>query len=120
MRKSVITKIYTLITCFLISITAFSQFRVVGYVPMGRTMPDFSKISFQRITHLNIAFVNPDSTGNLKLPAGFDSLIKQAHQHKVKVLASIGGGSFNPYYSRLLSDTNRKAFIGQLVQLTLN
>jgi GH18 family chitinase len=80
-------------------------------------MPDFSKISFQRITHLNIAFVNPDSTGSLKLPAGFDSLIRQAHQHKIKVLASIGGGSFNPYYSRLLSDTNRKAFIGQLVQL---
>jgi GH18 family chitinase len=87
---------------------------------MGRTVPDFSKISFQRITHLNIAFVNPDSTGNLRLPAGFDSLIQRAHEHQIKILASIGGGSFNPYYSRLLSDTNRKVFVGQLVRLAID
>lgn len=105
------------IACCLISTALYCQFRVVGYVPLGRVTPDMSKIAFERITHLNIAFVNPDSTGNLKIPAGFDSLIQKAHQHKIKVLASIGGGSFNPYYSRLLSDTNRKAFTSKLVQL---
>jgi GH18 family chitinase len=93
---------------------------VVGYVPLGRAIPDFSKISFQRITHLNIAFVNPDSTGNLILRAGFDSLVQKAHEYNIKVLASIGGGSFNPYYSGLLADSNRKVFIGKLVQLAID
>ena len=92
----------------------------MGYVPLGRTTPDFSKISFQKITHVNIAFINPDSAGNLILREGFDLLIEKAHEYKIKVLASLGGGSFNPYYSRLLSDTNRKAFTRQLVQLVID
>lgn len=108
-----------LFTCLLFSFHAYCQFRVVGYVPLGRTTPDFSKVDFKRITHLNIAFVNPDSVGNLVIPAGFDALVKLAHKHKVKVLPSIGGGSFNPYYSRLLNDTNRKAFTGKLLQLVM-
>jgi GH18 family chitinase len=118
--QRLIRKLGILIISVIISTIAFSQFRVVGYVPLGRSIPDFSKISFERITHLNIAFINPDSTGNIKLPQGFDSLIKKAHQYNVKVLASIGGGSFNPYYARILSDTNRNIFIGKLVQLAID
>ncbi|MGZ5135992.1 MAG: glycosyl hydrolase family 18 protein, partial [Flavitalea sp.] len=120
MLKSISVKFSFIVTCLLISTIAFSQFRVVGYVPLGREAPDLSKISFQRLSHLNIAFVNPDSTGNLSVPQGFDMIIQKAHEYKVKVLASIGGGSHNPYYSRLLSDTNRKAFIGQFVQLVID
>ena len=120
MLKSICIKVSIIITCLLISTIAFSQFRVVGYVPLGHVAPDLSKISFQRLTHLNIAFVNPDSTGNLRVPQSFDMIIQKAHQYKVKVLASIGGGSHNPYYARLLSDTNRKAFIEQFVQLVID
>ncbi len=120
MVKSKIPGTALLVTCLLISTITFSQFRVVGYVPLGRVIPDFNKVDFEKITHLNIAFINPDSVGNLVIPAGFDSLIKKAHEHKVKVLASIGGGSFNPYYSRLLNDTNRKAFIRKLMQLVMS
>ena len=120
MLKSISLKFPSLILCLIIATSVFSQFRVVGYVPLGRVAPDLSNISFQRLTHLNIAFVNPDSTGNLRVPQGFDMIIKKAHEYKVKVLASIGGGSHNPYYSRLLSDTNRKAFIGQFVQLVMD
>ena len=120
MLKLINQKVGIIITCLLISTIGFPQFRVVGYVPLGRTIPDFNKVSFQRLTHLNIAFINPDSTGNLIVRDGFDSLIQKAHEHKVKVLASIGGGSFNPYYSSLLSDSNRKAFTGQLVQLVID
>jgi len=120
MLKSITLKGSYIVTYLLISIIAFSQFRVVGYVPLGRVAPDFSKISFQRLTHLNIAFINPDSAGNVILPVGFDLLIQKAHENKIKVLASIGGGSFNPYYARLLSDTNRNAFIGKLVQLAID
>lgn len=120
MVKSISLKFPLLIGCLIIATSVFPQFRVVGYIPLGRVSPDLSKISFQRLTHVNIAFINPDSTGNLRVPQGFDSLIQKAHEYKVKVLASIGGGSHNPYYSRLLSDTNRKAFIGKFVQLAID
>ena len=99
------------------SITAQTQFRIIGYVPMSRQFPDLNKISFSRITHLNIAFINPDSTGNMILPYGIDSLITIAHSNKIKILASMGGGSFNPYYASLLNDSNRAAFIQQLVEI---
>ena len=113
-------KFVVISACLLISTITFSQFRVVGYVPLGRSAPDFSKISFQRVTHINIAFINPDSTGKIILREGFDLLIQKAHENNVKILASLGGGSFNPYYSRLLNDTNRKAFTAQLVQLVID
>ena len=120
MLRPMSLKIVIIIACSFISTVAFSQFRVIGYIPLGRTTSDFSKVAFQRVTHVNIAFVNPDSTGDLLIRQGFDSLIEKAHQHKVKVLASIGGGSFNPYYARLLSDTNRKVLIGKLVKLVID
>lgn len=107
------------VLCIFLASIGFAQFRVVGYVPLGRTIPDFSKIDFRGITHLNIAFINPDSSGNVLVPAGFDSLINRAHLHKIKVLASIGGGSHNPYYGRMLSDSNRATFIAKLAQLAV-
>ena len=121
MQNSLRLKVIVLKACLFFPVLAFSQFRVVGYVqPRGDLTPDILKIPFQNITHLNIAFVNPDSTGNLMLPPGFDSLIQKAHEYKIKVLASIGGGNFNPYYSALISDSNRKAFITRLVNLVVD
>jgi GH18 family chitinase len=96
----------------------FSQFRVVGYVPLpAQTVPAVSDTVLKRLTHLNIAFVNPDSSGNLFLPAGIDSLIERARSNHVKVLMSVGGGRFNPYYDSLFKVENRRAFADKLVQL---
>lgn len=103
---------------YLLPSVAFSQFRVVGYVSIwGQTLPNVNDSALKKLTHLNIAFVNPDSTGNLVLPPHFDSLIQQAHANKVKVLMAIGGGSFNPYYANLLNEENRKPFAEKLAQL---
>ena len=107
------------LACFFFSMAACGQFRVIGYVHPWKQAPDMTKISFEKITHLNIAFVNPDSSGNLVVPGGFDTLIRTAHQFNVKVLASIGGGSHNPYYASLLTDTNRSALIDKLVSLAV-
>jgi len=114
------SKYLAAILILLIALTTHAQFRVIGYVPIGRQFPDINRISFSRITHLNIAFLNPDSLGIINLPFGFDSLISVAHHNKVKVLASIGGGSLNPYYSRLLNDTNRPEFVRSLVQIAVD
>lgn len=112
-------KLKIAIICFYLVSTAQAQnqFRVVGYIHAGKQMPDISEVNFQKITHLNIAFVNPDSAGNLILPYGLDSLTKVAHQYKVKVLLSIGGGSHNPYYAKLLTDSIRGTFADKLVSV---
>jgi len=94
-----------------------AQFRVIGYIHPHIGGNESAKIDFQKLTHLNIAFVNPDSMGQLLLPPGFDSLIEAAHLYKVKVLASIGGGSHNPYYAAL-KDENRAAFVQKIIKLT--
>ena len=116
-----ILKSVWIILLFVISYSpATAQFRVVGYVHFGRIIPDLTKISFNRLTHLNIAFVNPDSTGALQVPNGMDSVIHVAHLHQVKVLASIGGGSHNPYYAGLLKEDSREVFVKKLLQLVID
>src|SRR6187397_1981726 len=108
-----------LILCALLSSGYSSaQFRVIGYIHPHIGGKEAESIDFQKLTHLNIAFVNPDSAGQLQLPPGFDSLIDAAHLNKVIVLASIGGGSHNPYYAALLKDENRAAFVQKLIKLT--
>ena len=121
MQRHIGLSIIVIIFSFIFPPGAFSQFKVIGYIqPRWTQVPDVSKISFQSLTHLNIAFVNPDSAGNLILPPGFDTLVQKAHQYKLKVLASIGGGSHNPYIGALLRDSNRAAFVERLVQLSIN
>jgi chitinase len=113
---------HIVICIFLItfSMISYGQFRVIGYVHPWKEAPDLTKISFEKITHLNIAFVNPDSAGNLVIPGGFDTLIKTSHRFHVKALASIGGGLHNPYYANLLNDTNRAIFIDSLIKLAVD
>ncbi|MGN6530197.1 MAG: glycosyl hydrolase family 18 protein, partial [Ginsengibacter sp.] len=111
------------------SFLSFSQkknkpktFKVVGYYFLNAALrdtihADSSYLFLNKITHLNIAFINPDSTGNFNQNLSIDALIKKAHQKKVKVLASIAGGGSHPYYHALLRDQNRKLFIQNLVSL---
>jgi chitinase len=111
----------TVLLLLLLPAFGISQFRVVGYVPLGRQpVPFISDSTFKKLTHLNIAFINPDSAGNLIVPVGFDSLMLQAHASNIKVLMSIGGGTFNPNYANLLTSKNRESFIERLVTLCMN
>ncbi|HTD93738.1 MAG TPA: glycosyl hydrolase family 18 protein [Chitinophagaceae bacterium] len=110
-------KLFSFLVVFLIEISVCSaQFRIIGYVHAWGDTPDLTKISFDKITHLNIAFVNPDSSGKLVAPSGFDTLVAASHRYPVKVLASIGGGSPHPEYMRLLSAPYRAGFIMNLVK----
>ena len=97
-----------------------AQFRVIGYFPLRNDSLDFKTLPFQKLTHLNIAFINPDSSGQLIIPPRLDELVNEAHSHGIKLMASIGGGSPIPYYARLLFKSQRKAFIEKRVQLGTN
>jgi len=99
-----------------------SSFKIVGYYFLYAAVKDTvhadsTYLFLNKITHLNIAFINPDSIGNFSQDLAIDTLIKKAHQKNVKVLASIGGGGPHPYFASLLDNQNRKMFIGNLVSL---
>lgn len=98
------------------------DFKIVGYYLLNAAIKDTAYVDsnylfLDKITHLNIAFVNPDSAGNFKQDLALDTLIKKAHRKKVKVLASIAGGGPHPYYAILLKDDKRKMFVQNLVSL---
>ncbi len=82
-----------------------------------------------RITHLNLAFVNPtddDGTLNftswdLRIRPLRTQYVEEAHARGVKVLASMAGGSASENemmrnrYFRLISDANRAAFVEKIL-----
>jgi chitinase len=78
-----------------------------------------SRVAFEKITHLNLAFINPDSLGNFRFPAELDTIISKAHDHNVKVLASLGGGNSPAYFKMLLDDVHRPALVNNIIAFTL-
>src|SRR5689334_12804561 len=71
-----------------------SAFKVVGYYSLRSAMAaDLGTVPFDKLTHINLSFLNPDTLGNFTMDlsplAGF---IKAAHENNVKVLPSIAGG----------------------------
>jgi GH18 family chitinase len=53
-----------------------------------------TRIDYSRLTHLSIAFANPDETGMLSFgtpPGQVEAVVEAAHGQGVKVLASLGG-----------------------------
>ena len=67
-------KLKSLPIFFFVSITSLtlsaqstaSSFKIIGYYPIDQAMKaDTSEVPFSKLTHINLAFVNPDSLGNL-------------------------------------------------------
>jgi len=58
-----------------------SSFKIIGYYPLDQAMKtDISEVPFDKLTHINLAFVNPDSLGNLNQDFGaLTPFIKAAH-----------------------------------------
>ncbi|GGH20203.1 hypothetical protein FAZ19_10080 [Sphingobacterium alkalisoli] len=90
-----------------------TAFRVVGYF-RGDLTKDLQRVDFSALTHINIAFANPDSTGKFPPMAGLKQFVNTAHQHGVKILISIAGGRAPKYYKELISPANRTVFIAAI------
>lgn len=102
---------------------AASKKPVVGYIPTYRNFPGIiNTVDLSVLTHVDIAFVNPDWNGNISMPNGTATVVNTAHASNVKVLASIcgGGGDGNTYRNILSSDNLTNTFVANLVQMTLN
>ena len=70
-----------------------TSFKIVGYLGSG----GFNKIDdleLERLTHLNLAFANPDTLGNLVFSRNADvkPIVNIAHKAGLKVYISLAGG----------------------------
>lgn len=87
--------------------------RVIGYLPTW-SYQAYETLDFSALTHLNIAFCNPDASGNMShgLPSDriFRDIIEKAHQHGVHVLASLGGAGGSDHYADLITAKQRNVF----------
>jgi len=102
-----------------ISFQLDTHFKVVGYLLAGN-FDEIDSIELQRITHLCLAFANPDTSGKLVMDSEGDMeyVVKKAHTAGVKVLISLAGGG-NPdkdVWKKVLSPDNRDSFISSIVK----
>jgi GH18 family chitinase len=99
---------------------AQTDFKVVGYYSLRSAIEGGKDAPLKRLTHVNLWFLNPDSLGNFTQDlSGLDRFVSRAHKKDVKVLFSIGGGSKQPQYHRLLKDEHRHEFVNNLVDVAL-
>ncbi len=95
------------------------QPRVVGYLPYQRSYM-LDQIPMEKLTHLCIAFANPDRQGYLSAGgADIRQVVRRAHRDSVKVLISLAGGAMKPEWEEawkwLLAPSNRQAFIQKIL-----
>lgn len=102
------------------SIVNAQDFKVVGYYSLRTALEGGKDAPLNRLTHINLWFLNPDTVGNFTQDlTGLGHFIERAHKKNVKVLFSIGGGSKHPQYKKLLQDDQRPAFVHKLMQVVL-
>lgn len=96
-----------------------NDFKVIGYLPYYRFAYN-SQIEYERLTHVNLAFANPDMSGQLSLDGQDPTpVIEAAHQAGAEVFISLAGGALTPAWEaaweHLMLPENRSAFIHQIM-----
>lgn len=98
---------------------AGTSFRVVGYMPSWAGA--VNQIQFNKLTHVNYAFILPTSTGGLAAlenPSKLQSLVASGHAANVKVLIAVGGwnnGNDSAFESLAANSTYRTNFVNNLM-----
>ncbi|CAN5436030.1 glycosyl hydrolase family 18 protein [soil metagenome] len=95
------------------------KFRIVGYYSLKKAMMDsIIDVPFEKLTHINLYFLNPDTSGNFNEDfSALSPFLREAHRHHVKVLPSIAGGGRHDYYHDLLKNENRGKLISRLLKI---
>ncbi|MFL5728503.1 MAG: MBG domain-containing protein [Cytophagaceae bacterium] len=116
---------FSIIFSLLLSFHTNAQFRAVGYYPTWVNYPaGINSVDLTKLTHINIAFANPNAAGTL-IPADgtnadVTTIVNACHAKNVKVFISIGGaGAPGATYQNLLSSAaNINSFVTKLVSYT--
>jgi len=68
--------------------------RVVGYLPYYRFL-ESNNIDYCKLTHLNLAFANPDNEGDLVVPESINDVMNHARRANgdILIFISLAGGS---------------------------
>ena len=94
-------------------------FRVVGYLNTWSNFPNsINSVDLAKLTHINIAFANPDASGNLTSFSGLTTVAAKAHASNVKVLISLGGadlGGSDAYWKNLTNTSNVNTFCNKIL-----
>lgn len=101
----------------LVGLNAQSAFKRIGYLPTYRF--SFSnQIEYQRLSHLNIAFAHPDSSGNLTTDGtAIGPVVNKAHAAGAKVFISLASsGSWDGLWDYHLDPARLPAFVAKIVQ----
>jgi chitinase len=95
---------------------AINKLRILGYLPGDNNwVADMNTIDLAKITDLNLAFINPDASGNFPANDACRQVIEKAHSQNVRVFLSIGGGDPPAHLAGLLETGKRAALITALV-----
>ncbi|MCR5886630.1 glycosyl hydrolase family 18 protein [Hymenobacter sp. J193] len=92
MKTTILRKVLALLVLLLGAAPAFAQFKVIGYMPSWTG--DVNTVQYDKLTHINYAFLLPNADGSLRPienPSKLQSLVATAHARGVKVLISVGG-----------------------------
>jgi hypothetical protein len=98
---------------------AFSQFKVVGYMPTWAG--SVSAVQYSKLTHINYAFLLPNADGSLQAiedASKLQSLVSTGHANGVKVQISVGGwndGDDSHFETLSGNSTSRNNFVNNLV-----
>jgi chitinase len=92
--------------------------RVLGYLNSNNNWnADLAGIDLNKITDLNLAFLNPDSAGNFSTTDDLLKVVETAHNHHIRIFFSIGGGNAPKYLADLMKDNKRAAVINSIVAI---
>ncbi|MBQ8623118.1 MAG: hypothetical protein IJ424_01910 [Oscillospiraceae bacterium] len=85
-----------------------TDMNVIGYLTTWNYYC-YKALDWDNLTHINIAFVNPDKDGVFSNDIGSDAtlcdIVDTAHKNGVKVLASLGGWGGSVNYPALISSS---------------
>jgi chitinase len=124
MRKKVVFLFILFSSLFSVNFSQ-AQLKVVGYLPSWNGYPNsITNVDLTKLTHINIAFANPNSTGDLSTSNGtltdLATVVTAAHAQGVLVLMSIGGaGAPGSTYTNLIVN-NQAAFVSKIVQYAVD
>jgi len=120
MKLKILQKTFVPLLCaFVFADTSFSQFKVVGYLPSWSG--SVSAVQYSKLTHVNYAFLLPNSDGSLQAidnASKLQSLVSTAHANGVKVQISVGGwnnGDDSHFETLAANSTYRTNFVNNLV-----
>ena len=113
------------------SISLFStKARVVGYLPYYRFSLN-NQIEYCKLTHLNLAFANPQSDGTIIFPSSGNNSLSdiinraKSQNNNIQIYISLAGGALseevaNTWKKYLVSSVDRNILIDKIIEFVLD